>query len=215
MPYRYRVIPSQRLGIITLHGSVSGETLLAAASAMSNDEAWSPDFDRLTDARGITDLDMGLDDLHALLHLVMEGRSRAARGAIVTSREIDATIADLLRMALRKNRPVALFATMDEALAWLGKDVPADDAEPPRTGRRRTHPDRRIDYSCSDSNSFVSSTGSWTDLHLRTEGRRTGTFRRGFGSDPKQLVVRQTRTRRSPTVMASVGLPGSTAPVRG
>lgn len=138
MPYRYRVIPSQRLGILTLHGAISGETIIEATAAMSDNEAWSPDFARLTDASEVTHLDMGLDHVHTLSRLLLEGRGRAARGAIVTTGDVHETMAKVFKMVFRKDRPVEIFRTIDEALRWLGKDLTAERRshgdEPPHAG---------------------------------------------------------------------------------
>ena len=125
-------LPGTRAGRYHGVGAADGATFLDATTAMTNDEAWSPAFDRLWDCRGIILLDMLLAETCCWLTWKSSLACRwwrAGRGVLVATREVVADVPKLLKARFRNDRPVEIVCTMEDALAWLGKDQPPDCME--------------------------------------------------------------------------------------
>lgn len=83
---------------------------------------WTSGFDALWDARGVTELLMGEDDVHAIVAQTREltDRMGPGRGAFVLARDLDWMMARLLIHRARvPGRERRTFTTIEEALAWL------------------------------------------------------------------------------------------------
>ena len=123
MPFSYRIDRPNRLAVIELSGTTTGETLLAAHRAVAADPAWQPGFDRLWDYRRIKVLVLLPDDVAMLKEEMRDERYRAGRSASVVESDLQLSIALLFR-AMTKQWPVNVFGTLDEALTWLREPPP-------------------------------------------------------------------------------------------
>ena len=127
MPHTIQIYPAQRLARVVMTGVVTVQDVVGALRDYTADPAWEPGFDRLWDARGIRSLHLGPEDVAKIRSIWYERSAQIGDGrlALVTVREIDTSMAHLFRRLIHNTR---VFASIDEALAWLGKALPARDS---------------------------------------------------------------------------------------
>ena len=121
MPFKYQIDRKQSLAIITLWGRADGAHLEAAVTTLESDEAWSPAFDRIWDGSGISMLDLTPEAVETLGGLARKDHGSVRRAAVVASREVVELAATVFKFSLRRDRPIEIFQTLEEALTWLGK----------------------------------------------------------------------------------------------
>lgn len=125
MPSRYRIDKEQRLVISAGWDRVSCAEILAHRDQLAGDPDFSPDFDQLVDGTAVTALDISLDEARTIASRTIF--SPKSRRAFVANNLIILGLARMMETYARigKGREqVKVFHNGDEALKWLGLDLP-------------------------------------------------------------------------------------------
>ena len=123
MPIVSQIDSSLGVIFITFQGIVTKDDILAELHSFSVDPAFQPSFDRLTDTRGTTRLDLSGEDVRTVsLHSTFNEKSREA--IVAEKREIFglARMYQILRETYEKPDEVRVFSDVGEARRWLGLD---------------------------------------------------------------------------------------------
>ncbi len=125
MPYRLHVDPVRKRGLVELTGYVDAPALDEAADALVAAPGWGRDFGSLWDLRPATTVDVTPEGLKALVDRKEkrdEALALSGRIAVVVAREAVLGVAQFaVRRARASRREVRVFATVEEAEAWLGR----------------------------------------------------------------------------------------------
>lgn len=124
MPYTYHIYPEQALAVIEIFGDVTGGTYREAMQAVLSDAQWQPGYDRLWDERQTGRLMIDEAELWDYAEWVQSviGTLGGGRSATVAEHELARSIGELYRAVLPWE--VVVFGTLEEALAWLDKQLP-------------------------------------------------------------------------------------------
>lgn len=121
------------VAFIRLYGRVDGSDLIASIRSVLTSDDWSRGNSTLWDGRAITELVVSPEDVAdiALLAEELSHRRGTGKTAVVTYRDIDLMMAELLQHTLPFFGPFRTFYRLADAASWL--DVPV--AELPPTSR--------------------------------------------------------------------------------
>lgn len=123
MPIQFTFDAAGRVALGTLTGSADGPSLMGACRALVETPEWTPGWDVIWDGRGITRLELGDDDIAAIVRLKTMRREIYGTGRevlVVTAllRRLNAEIyASFSRLA---GREVYVCASVAEAVETLG-----------------------------------------------------------------------------------------------
>lgn len=125
--YEYRVLSDLNLLLITGHDVVTSSEVHRVVTGFQRDPKWNPSMPMLVDWRGVTDLQIDLDEVTKLAEeaLSPEQLSRGAplgpRAAVVLAHHQHASVPMMYHTHLRKSGLKAkIFFSLDEAASWLG-----------------------------------------------------------------------------------------------
>lgn len=126
MSYTIRILASDGLAEVTLHGQVDGAELVEGVVALCTHPGRSVAGGSLWDGRGVTSLVLQPNDVEAFVGtcraLCRAAGAPAGRNAIVIRRGLDADVATLLIAKLRPlGLQLRLFRRLPAARAWLAK----------------------------------------------------------------------------------------------
>ncbi|HET6566345.1 MAG TPA: hypothetical protein VFG50_00160 [Rhodothermales bacterium] len=125
MPFRIYASPHLRLMVVTFHGTVTAQEISTAFQNVPDTEGWEPGFDTFWDCRKIDKLEFEPSCLAPVTEVGKAATRKygPGRGAIVTPRELDRDIAQLLLIRMQDGlRERRLFSDLDAAATWLGLD---------------------------------------------------------------------------------------------
>ncbi len=128
MPAVYHIDLEHELVTFHVSGSVDSTLLKRIADELTSDPQWKDSFDRLWDWREITELLLQLDDVKTFVEEVRQSWEAAPRVVIVARREIDLTIARLIK-AMMRERLVEVFSDIEMARAYLDRAPATTEVE--------------------------------------------------------------------------------------
>lgn len=119
MPFEFRVHPKERLVVAVFRGDVTRAELEAFGAALVGHPEFGPDFSSLYDLRELSVDSPGPGALRTVM-----GRqlfTRGARRAFVVSHELHFGLLRQVELSVDgATGQFGIFATTEEALAWLG-----------------------------------------------------------------------------------------------
>lgn len=121
MACHYEIFPERELAVLTLSGTVTGETFIDGLRAVLADPAWRAGYARLWDGRRITMCVVSPDDAAAILRFLDEQQActRSCRTAFVAARELDRELFEFFKVMTRELWPIRVFGSMNDAYGWL------------------------------------------------------------------------------------------------
>lgn len=123
MPATYRLDPERRLVVITLAGVVTGAELDEVRTQIREDPAFDPSFSVLVDASELNPAALTGQVVRARAAAPPPGRMRVA---VVAPADAVFGIARMYQMMVEgSGKPVGVFRSTDEAMAWLASPGPA------------------------------------------------------------------------------------------
>lgn len=117
------VASSERLAVVEMFGIVSGPMILAAADRIHADPEWEDGFDVVWNCRAVHAHDVLPEDVRPIVDAEVE--SGDGRDVLICSQTSgDRAISEMLAaMCRRRGKSMTVYATLDEALAALGRDA--------------------------------------------------------------------------------------------
>lgn len=122
MPYTVEIDAAAQRGTVRMFGTVTGAEVLAACRDLFENPAWVPAYTLLWDDRAITALDVGLREMGSIAQEARYYRTRITRAAVVVQRPSVRAVAEAL-IRFTGIPGVALFTTIEEAVAWLARQA--------------------------------------------------------------------------------------------
>ena len=123
IPPHVAVDPSERLAVIEMFGVVSGPMILAAADRIHSDPKWEDGFDILWNCAAVLAHDVLPEHVGPIVDAEVE--SGDGRDVLVSSLTSgDRAISEMLAaMCRRRGKSMTVHASLEEALAALGRDA--------------------------------------------------------------------------------------------
>jgi len=122
-----RVDSEKRRSLFAQWGVLDRESAIRSYSIIHQVEGFDPSFDTLVDYRGITEVDLGFEDLKSILQTAKNIEKRTGRGALVVGPDAGRLIFTKLfctfstqigNMQIRYRA----FPTIEDAEKWLDSD---------------------------------------------------------------------------------------------
>lgn len=126
MPYTVRVDADERIGFVSLSGTVTGDDIISALEELYPDPAPEQPFDAVLDGRQIVKLFVGPEDTRTFLDYARARGEHVPTGrtAIIVRRSLDEMVARLfVELARFTRRERRIVSTVEEAEAWLGRKL--------------------------------------------------------------------------------------------
>lgn len=113
--------------VVSLRGRIDGVHLRGLIGTVLTSDQWEPGHSTLWDGRGIAELVISPEDLSEIGQLATKLSDRRGTGktAVVTIRDIDLMIAELLQHTITFFGPFRIFHRLRDAAHWL--DVPMQE----------------------------------------------------------------------------------------
>ncbi len=106
-------------GLLTLHQSALLPDILAGGAALLAHPEWQDGFDEVWDLRALGSAPFSIRDVKVLLDFDMQTSEGIRRTAVVVERFGLRMLALSYAQIVARRRPIRIFDTLEEALAWL------------------------------------------------------------------------------------------------
>lgn len=120
----FEIIQVEGMAVVRLGGRITGHDIVEFAQAVADQPGFDPDWPRIWDARGVTQVLLDINEareIRAISKERLQGTNpKTGRTAIVVERDIDRDVADFFRWYL-KGRSIRVFDSVDKACAWVKK----------------------------------------------------------------------------------------------
>lgn len=123
MPVRQRVLPHHRLLVSVWEGTVTFAECLEHNRMLKADPGFEPTFNQLSDTRTATTA-LTADEVRAMARI--NPFTATSRRAVVVADQVMHAVTRMYEAQVDDAGEVGIFATIDEAMEWLGL---ADDRE--------------------------------------------------------------------------------------
>jgi len=147
MPLRYQILPEHRLLFGIFYGTLTPEEYLRSIDELSHNPAFEPDFDRLGiyhDSLNLSHFKM--DDILAIKERMIDAyyadanpttsATSSYRIAVISKPSVNQAMLKLYAATLTSDKlptvSMDTFASMDEALRWLGHDTLIEEFQKPQ-----------------------------------------------------------------------------------